>query len=129
MQNKDYINLRMFLESAINIEYYVSNKTTQSYLEKLYKKKDNQLKLFVLDNYIRKGKNISKYSFSSIAKDDLSRYPLFSFLNFYGLSKLMPKKYNNNVELAKSDLYINYCISNNYTSFPLDMEFIEEKLK
>ncbi|MBQ3475368.1 MAG: hypothetical protein IJH20_04295 [Bacilli bacterium] len=128
MQNKDYINLRMFLESAINIEYYVSNKTTQSYLEKLYKKKDNQLKLFVLDNYIRKGKNISKYSFSSIAKDDLSRYPLFSFLNFYGLSKLMPKKYNNNVELAKSDLYINYCISNNYTSFPLDMEFIEEKL-
>ena len=128
MQNKDYINLRMFLESAINIEYYVSNKTTQSLLEKLYKKKDNQLKLFILDNYVRKNKNISKFSFNSIAKDDLSRYPLYSFLNYYNLSKLMPKKYNNNIDLAKSDLFINFCISNNYTNIPMDLKFVEERI-
>lgn len=128
MQNKDYINLRMFIESAINIEFYVTNKTTQGYLEKLYKKKDNQLKLFILDNYVRKGKNISRFSFNTIAKDELSRYPLYSFLNYFNLSKLMPKKYNNNKDLAKSDLFINYCISNGYTSIPKDMEFVEERV-
>ena len=126
MQNKDYINLRIFLEAAINIEFYVSNKTTQSNLEKLYKKKDNQLKLFILDNYVRKEKNITKFSFNSIAKDELSRYPLFSFLNYYNLERLMPKKYNNNIDLGKSDLYINYCISTNYNLMPQDMEFVKE---
>ena len=79
MTNKDYINLRVFLEAITNIEVLVSNKDSKTYLEKILKKKDNQLKLFILDNYIRKGKNISKYSFNTIAKDDLSRYPLFSF--------------------------------------------------
>ncbi|MBR3116868.1 MAG: hypothetical protein IKF36_03225 [Bacilli bacterium] len=126
MQNKEYINLRIFLESAINIEFYVTGKNTQTYLDKLYKKKDNQLKLFILDNYVRRDKNISKFSFNTIAKDELSRYPLFSFLNYYNLSRLMPKKYNNNIELGKSDLFINYSISNNYNFIPQDMEFVKE---
>ena len=128
MQNLDYVNLRLFLEAAINIEFYVSNKSTQSYLDKLYKKKDNQLKLFILDNYVRKGKDISKHSFLNIAKDNLSRYPLYSFLSFYNLERLMPKKYCNNVLLAESDLYINYCVNTNYSVIPFDLEFVQEKI-
>ena len=128
MQNKDYINLRIYLEAICNIEFYVSTKDTKSYLDKLLKKKDNQLKLFILENYVKKGKDISKISLNTIAKDQLSRYPLYSFLKFYNLEKLMPKKYANNILLAESDLFINYCIKYKYDSIPENMEFIEEKI-
>ena len=128
MQDSDYINLRIYLESAINIEYYVSNKETVSYLEKLYKKKDNQIKLFILDNYVRKGKDIKKYNLLPIAKDNLSRYPLYSFLNFYKLENLMPKKYAKNKLLSESDLFINYCNANNYNKIPFDFELVDEDI-
>lgn len=127
MSDKEYINLRIFIEAAISLEYYVSNKDTKECLEKYLKKKDNQLKLFVLDNYVRKNKSITKVSFNSIAKDILSRYPLYSFLTFNKLEKLMPKKYNNLLSLAESDLAINFSIFNSYNLEPYDFEFIEEK--
>ena len=128
MQNKDYIDLRVLLEAVINIEYYVSNKTTKLYLDKLFKKKDNQLKLFILENYIKKGKDISKISLNTIAKDTLSRYPLYSFLMFYNLERLMPKKYANNISLSESDLFINYCIQYSYSLIPFDFEFIDSRV-
>ena len=127
MSDKEYINLRIFLEAAISLEYYVSNKDTKECLEKYLKKKDNQLKLFVLDNYVRKNKSISKVSYTAIAKDILSRYPLYSFLMFNKLGKLMPKKYNNLISLAESDLAINFSIFNSYNLNPYDFEFIEER--
>lgn len=128
MQNKDYIDLRILLEAVINIEYYVSNKTTKLYLDKLFKKKDNQLKLFILENYIKKGKDISKISLNTIAKDTLSRYPLYSFLMFYNLERLMPKKYANNISLSESDLFINYCIQYSYNFIPFDFEYIDSRV-
>ena len=127
MQNKDYIDLRILLEAVINIEYYVSNKTTKLYLDKLFKKKDNQLKLFILENYIKKGKDISKISLNTIAQDTLSRYPLYSFLMFYNLERLMPKKYANNISLSESDLFINYCIQYSYNFIPFDFEYIDSR--
>lgn len=128
MSDKEYINLRIFVEAAISLEYYVSCKETKSYLEKLLKKKDNQLKLFILDNYVRKNKSISKINFNLIAKDILSRYPLYSFLVFNKLEKLMPKKYNELVSLAESDLAINFSIFNSYALTPYDFEYIEERI-
>lgn len=128
MQNADYLNLRIYLEAAIDLEFYVTNKDTKANLEKILKKKDNQIKLFVLENYIKKGKDISNINLNSIAKDLLSRYPLFSFLKFYNLERLMPKKYANNLSLSESDLYINYSVDNKYKSVPLNMEFIEDRL-
>ena len=128
MQNKDYINLRIFLEAICNIEFYVSTKDTRNYLEKLLKKKDNQLKLFILENYIKKGKDISKISLNSIAKDNLSRYPLYSFLMFYNLERLMPKKYANNKALGESDLFINYCINYKYDIIPENIEYVDERI-
>ena len=128
MQNADYLNLRIYLEAAIDLEFYVTNKDTKANLEKILKKKDNQIKLFVLENYIKKGKDISNINLNSIAKDLLSRYPLFSFLKFYNLERLMPKKYANNLSLSESDLYINYSVDNKYKSVPLNMEFVEDRL-
>ena len=128
MGDKNYIDLRIFLEVAINIEYYVSNKETKTYLDKLFKTKDNQLKLFILENYVRKDKDISKASLNSIAKDNLSRYPLYSFLSYNNLQKLMPKKYSNNKELALSDLFLNFSISTGYNKVPYDFELLEEKV-
>ena len=128
MFDKKYIDLRIFLEAAVNIEYYVSNKETKSYLDKLFKTKDNQLKLFILENYSRKDKKLSKININSIAKDNLSRYPLYSFLNYNKNEKLMPKKYANNKELSLSDLYLNYSISVGYSKVPYDFELLEEKV-
>ena len=128
MQNKDYISLRIFLEVVINIEFYISNKQTKTYLDRLYKKKDNQLKLFVLDNYVRKNMDISKKSLNTIAKDELSRYPLYSLLKYYNLENLMPKKYANNKALSESDLFINYSLSNNYSVVPFDFNLVEERV-
>ena len=127
MGDKEYINLRIFLEAAINIEFYVSNKDTKALLEKLLKRKDNQLKLFILDNYIRKKKDISKINLNTIARDPLSRYPLYSFLVFNKLEKLMPKKYKNNKALSESDLLINFSIFYSYGLTPFDFELLEEK--
>ena len=128
MANKDYIDLRIFLEVAINIEYYVSSKETKTYLDKLFKTKDNQLKLFILENYSRKQKSINKININSIAKDNLSRYPLYSFLTFNNLQGLMPKKYSNNKDLSLSDLYINFCIKFGYSKIPYDFELLEERV-
>ena len=128
MSDKDYIDLRIFLEVAINIEYYVSNKETKTYLDKLFKTKDNQLKLFILENYNRKGNNLSKININSIAKDNLSRYPLYSFLTYCNHADLMPKKYLNNKDLSLSDLFINYSISVGYNKVPYDFELIEERI-
>lgn len=128
MGKKEYIDLRIFLEVAINIEFYISNKETKTYLDKLYKTKDNQLKLFILENYLRKEKNISKLSLTSIAKDNLSRYPLYSFLEMNKLQNLMPKKYCNYKDLSLSDLFINYSISCGYSKVPYDFELVEERI-
>jgi hypothetical protein len=128
MANKEYIDLRVFLEVAINIEYYVSNKDTKTYLDKLFKTKDNQLKLFVLENYVRKGMSLSKINLNSIAKDNLSRAPLYSFLSYNNASNLMPKKYKNNKDISLSDLYINYSIYSNYSKVPYDFELLEERI-
>ena len=128
MSKKEYIDLRIFLEVAINIEFYVSSKETKSNLEKLYKIKDNQLKLFILESYSRKEMSISKMNLNSIARDNLSRYPLYTFLEYNNLEKLMPKKYSNNKDLSLSDLYINYGISTGYTKVPYDFELLEERI-
>lgn len=128
MDDKEYIKLRMYIEASINIELYVSNKETKNYLEKLLKKKDNQIKLFILENYVKKNKNISKIKLNTIARDKLSRYPLYSFLSYYNLERLMPKKYNNNKALSESELYLSYCISKKYNSIPIKMEFLEERV-
>ncbi len=128
MSKKEYIDLRIFLEVAINIEFYVSSKETKSNLDKLYKIKDNQLKLFILESYSRKEMSISKMNLNSIARDNLSRYPLYTFLEYNNLEKLMPKKYSNNKDLSLSDLYINYGISTGYTKVPYDFELLEERI-
>ena len=128
MQNKDYLSLRIFLEAVTSVEFYVTSKATKTELDKLLKKKDNQLKLFVLENYIKKGKDISTINLNSIARDKLSRYPLYSFLKFYNLDRLMPKKYSNNKALSESDLYINYSINYKYDTIPENMELIDERI-
>ena len=128
MSDRDYINLRIFAEVAINLEYYISSKETRTYLDKLYKTKDNQLKLFILENYAKKEKNLSKININSIAKDNLSRYPLYSFLSYNNAQVLMPKKYANNKELSLSDLYINYSLKSGYTKVPYDFKLLEERI-
>jgi hypothetical protein len=126
MTNMDYVNLRFYLESAINIEFYVSSRESKKLLDKLFTKKDNQLKLFILENYIKKNKKIDKMNLNSIARDKLSRYPLFSLLMYYNLERLMPKKYSNNKALSESDIYLNYAISKNYTEFPTSLKLYKE---
>ena len=126
MTNMDYVNLRFYLESAINIEFYVSSRESKKLLDKLFTKKDNQLKLFILENYIKKNKKIDKMNLNSIARDKLSRYPLFSLLMYYNLERLMPKKYSNNKALSESDIYLNYAISKNYTEFPTNLKLYKE---
>lgn len=128
MQNKDYINLRVYLEAAVVIEYYVTGKTSSDYLNKLFNKKDNQLKLFILENFIKKGYDLKKYNLNPIAKDILSRYPLFSFLEYYNLEDLMPKKYSSNRQLSESDLFINFCVYYKYSMIPQNMELLEERI-
>ena len=127
MSDKEYINLRIFLEVAINIEYYVSSKETKTYLDKLFKTKDNQLKLFIIENYARKGMDLSKINYNPIAKDNLSRYPLYSFLTYNNSESLMPKKYRNNKDLSLSDVYLNFSLYCGYTKVPYDFELVEER--
>ena len=124
--NETYKDLRFFLEICINIEVYVSNKKTSDYLDKLYKKNDNQLKLFILDNYYRKGLDISKYNVTSIAKDPASRYALFELYNLYDKVDLFPKKYFTKELIAESDFYTNFVIFNAYKYEPKTIKFIKK---
>lgn len=126
LSNVKYLDLRFFLEISTNIEYYVSTPETKKVLDKLFKKNDNQLNLFILDNYIRKGKNISKLSLEKLAKDDASRYPLFDMLNSYNMNSLMPKKYLNKKLLAKSEFYINFMIYTRYENDIKNYRFVEK---
>ena len=58
MTNKDYLGLRYVVECTLNIEFYCNNPKTKTLLDKLFKHKDNQLKLFVLESFIKKKKSI-----------------------------------------------------------------------
>lgn len=119
LRNAEYFDLRFFLEIAVNIEGYVSGKRTKDLLDKLFKKNDNQLNLFILENYINKGMDISKIKLDNLAKDDASRYPLFDILDAYGMTSLIPKRYCSGKMLAKSDFYINLMI---YTKYKEDIK-------
>ena len=127
MKKQDYINLRYFLEIAVNIENYVTTKRTNDLLLKLLKQHDNQLKIFILENFIKKDKKIDKIDLTEIAKDDASRYALYEYLNVYDLLDLFPKKYLKGDELAKSDLILSILKANGYTELPKNIKFIETK--
>lgn len=114
LKNAEYFDLRFFLEISVNIEGYVSGKKTRDLLDKLFKKNDNQLNLFILENYIKKGKDISKIKLDNLAKDDASRYPLYDILDAYNKTSLIPKRYCSGKMLAKSDFYINFMIYTKY---------------
>lgn len=125
LNNQEYKELRYFLEVAVNIELYVSNKKTKEYLEKLLKKNDNQIKLFILDNYLRKDEKINKINLNPIARDKASRYALFDILSVYEQTKLMPKRYLKQELLAESDFYTNFVITSAYTNEPLNLKYID----
>lgn len=127
LQDKEYMDLRFFLEICVNIECYVSNNETKNALDKLFKKNDNQLNLFILDNYIRKGKNIEKININKIAKDDASRYPLYDVLDSYNMVNLMPKRYMSKQLIAKSDFYINFMIYTRYENDLNNYKLIEKR--
>lgn len=126
LNNAEYKDLRYFLEKCINIEIYVSNKKTREYLEKLYKKNDNQLKLFILDNYYRRGVEIDKLNLNKIANDISSRYALFELLSIYEKTDLFPKKFLNQQSIAVSDFYINFVISSSYMCEPKNIKFYKK---
>ena len=123
LNNKEYKELRYFLEIAANIEIYVSNKRTREYLNKLYKKHDNQLNLFILDNYIRSNTDITKINLNPICKDLASRYALFELLYFYEKENLISKKYLDKKLLAESDFYTNFAIATSYNYEAKDIKF------
>lgn len=123
LHNKKYKKLRYFLELAINIELSISGRKTKGYLSKLLTKNDNQLKLFIIDNYIRKNQKIDRINYTPIARDKASRYALFELLTVYNKVKLMPKKYLDQKLLAESDFYINFIILSSYTNEPENIKF------
>ena len=126
MSNKDYLGLRYVVESTINIEYYCNNTKTKALLDKLFKHKDNQLKLFVLESYIKKKKSIKKLNLNPIAKDLRSRYLLYNLLAFYDKKDLMPKKYNNEKDIYESEIYNIYSNSFNYDKEPKSIKFFKQ---
>lgn len=126
LQNNEYLDLRFFLEISVNIESYVSTRTTQKLLSQLFDKNDNQLCLFILENYLKKGKKIDKINLEKIAKDDASRYPLYDLLDYYNLTKLFPKKYSDKKLLAKSDFYINFMINTGYKRPVTNLKFLKK---
>lgn len=126
MLNKDYLGLRYVVESTLNIEFYCNNPKTKTYLEKLFKHKDNQLKLFVLESYIKKKKNIKKLNLNPIARDLRSRALLYNLLSFYNKVDLMPKKFNDEKLIAESDFYNIYCSSYNYEREPKSIKFYKQ---
>lgn len=128
LSNKDYVDLRFFLEISINIDCFIDSKDASLAIDKLFKKNDNQLNLFILDNYIRKGKDISKINLNKIAKDETSRYPLYDLLSSYNLQKYMPSKYLTKELMAKSDFYLNFMIYTRYESEIKNYKFIEKRI-
>lgn len=126
LNDETYKNLRYYLELAINIEGFISSKKTTEYLEKLLKKHDNQIKLFILDNYVRNNKNLKVIKFNEIAKDNASRYALFELLTIYDKLNLMPKKYLDQTLIAESDFFTNFVISTSYQLKPENLEFYKK---
>ena len=123
LNDLEYKELRYFLEISINIETYINSNKLNFYFKKLLKKKDNQLKLFILDNYIRGEKDLKNFDFETILKDKASRYALFELLSVYEKIDLMPKKYLNKKQLSESDFYTNFVITTSYTTEPKKLKF------
>ena len=126
MTNKEYLGLRYVVECTLNIEYYCNNTKTKAILEKLFKHKDNQLKLFVLESFIKKKKKIKSLNLAPIAKDLRSRYLLYNLLSFYGEEKLMPKKYSDEKDIYESELYNIYANTYNYEKEPESIKFFKK---
>ena len=126
LHNPKYRYLRYYLEIAINIEFYISGRKTKDCLKKLFNINDNQLKLFILDNYIRSGKDISKIDLFEIAKDKASRYALFELLSIYNKIEYMPKYYLDQNFLAESDFYTNFVITSGYETEPKKIKFLKK---
>lgn len=126
MTNKEYLGLRYVAECTINIEYYCNNTKTKVLLDKLFKHKDNQLKLFVLESYIKKKKSLKSVNLTPIAKDLRSRYLLHNLLSFYEQEKYMPKKYNNDKDIYESELYNIYSNAYNFEKEPKAIKFYKE---
>jgi hypothetical protein len=124
--NKEYLGLRYVVECTLNIEYYCNNTKTKALLEKLFKHKDNQLKLFVLESFIKKKKKIKSLNLAPIAKDLRSRYLLYNLLSFYGEEKLMPKKYSDEKDIYESELYNIYANTYNYEKEPESIKFFKK---
>ena len=125
LNDVNYKELRYFLEISINIETYINSNKLNFYFKKLLKKKDNQLKLFILDNYIRCNNDISNFDFESILKDKASRYALFELLSVYDKVNLIPKKYLNKKSLSESDFYTNFVITTSYTTEPKKLKYYD----
>ncbi len=128
LRTEEYFDLRFFLEISINIESYVSNKRTKEILNKLFKRKDTQLSLFILENFIRKDMDISKLNLNMLAKDESSRYPLFDMLSIYGMENLIPKRYMTGKMIAKSDFYINFMMQTKYKEDLEGYKYYDERV-
>lgn len=126
MSNKAYLGLRYVVESTLNIEYYCSNQKTKALLDKLFKHKDNQLKLFVLESYIKKKKNIKKINLNPIARDLRSRSLLFNLLAYYNKLDAMPKKYKDNKYICESELYNIFSNDFGYEKEPESIKFYKQ---
>ena len=126
LNNAEYKKIRYYLELSVNIEFYVSNKQTKEYLTKLLRKNDNQLKLFIFDNYYRKEKDITKLNYEKIAADKSSRYALYELLSIYEKTDLMPNKYLSTSKLAESDFFTNFVITSSYLYKPIGQKFIKK---
>lgn len=126
LNDEEYINLRFFLEICINIESFVSNKETSEALEKLLNKKDNQLKLFIIDNYYKKNKEVKKSTIEQISKDKYSRYALYEMLSIYDKVDIMKDKYKEASTIAESDFSINFGIYCNYKDDPKNIKYIDK---
>ena len=126
LNDDSYRNLRFFLEIATNIEVYVSNQKTKETLKKILRKKDNQLNLFVIDNYIRKNTKIEEKDINKILKDNASRYAFFELLSAYNKLDVIKDKKIDMKELSESDFYTNFCIYTNYRHEPKNITFIKK---
>ena len=126
LNDEEYINLRFFLEICINIESFVSNKETSEALEKLLNKKDNQLKLFIIDNYYKKNKEVKESTIEQISKDKYSRYALYEMLSIYDKVDIMKDKYKEASTIAESDFSINFGIYCNYKEDPKNIKYIDK---
>lgn len=126
LNDDSYRNLRFFLEIATNIEVYVSNQKTKETLKKILRKKDNQLNLFIIDNYIRKSTKIEEKDINKILKDNASRYAFFELLSAYNKLDIIKDKKIDMKKLSESDFYTNFCIYTNYKYEPKNIKFIKK---